>query len=187
MGGTHRLRSASLPLPTFREAAERYIKAHSPRWRHGKTATNWQGSLEMYTYPVFGDTLIDRIARGDVLDALEPIWTTKPAIARKLRQRIRAIFADAMARGLHRDQPCWGGHQCRTPSPAGREGSLSGSAVPGGGRSPRSRGCFGVILGLPALLPLPRADGCTQWERPGVRRGTRSTLEPLHGRSPAHA
>lgn len=85
-------------LPTFREAAQRYIKANKARWRSTKTAVNWQGSLEMYAYPVFGDTRIDRITQSDVLKALS-IWTTKPSIARKLRQRIRAVFAYAQAHG----------------------------------------------------------------------------------------
>ena len=85
-------------LPTFREAAQRYIEANKARWRSTKTAVNWQGSLEMYAYPVFGDTRIDRITQADVLKALS-IWTTKPSIARKLRQRIRAVFAYAQAHG----------------------------------------------------------------------------------------
>ncbi len=85
-------------LPTFREAAQRYIKANRARWRNPKTAINWQGSLETYAYPVFGDTRIDRIMQADVLKSLS-IWTTKPSIARKLRQRIRAVFAYAQAHG----------------------------------------------------------------------------------------
>ncbi len=85
-------------LPTFRDAAQRYIEANRARWRNSKTAINWQGSLEMYAYPVFGDTRIDRITQADVLKSLS-IWTTKPSIARKLRQRIRAVFAYAQAHG----------------------------------------------------------------------------------------
>ena len=86
-------------LPTFRQAAERYIKANRARWRNPKTAINWRGSLEMYAYPVFGDRRVDRIAQADVLTALS-IWTTKPSIARKLRQRLRAVFAWAQAFGF---------------------------------------------------------------------------------------
>ena len=85
-------------LPTFRDTAQRYIEANAPRWRNPKTSINWQGSMEMYAYPVFGDTRIDRITQADVLKALS-IWTTKPSIARKLRQRIRAVFAYAQAHG----------------------------------------------------------------------------------------
>ena len=86
-------------VPSFREVAGRYIKANAARWLHHKTAINWAGCLSQYAYPVFGDIRVDRIERGDVLAVLDPIWTVKPAIARKLRQRIRSIFADAMARG----------------------------------------------------------------------------------------
>jgi integrase len=86
-------------LPTFREAAERYVTANRPRWRNSKTAVNWLGSLSMYTYPNFGDTRVDRITRADVVAALEPIWTIKPSMARKLRQRVRAVFAYAQAHG----------------------------------------------------------------------------------------
>ena len=53
----------------------------------------------MYTYPNFGDTRVDRITRADVLAALEPIWTIKPSMARKLRQRVRAVFAYTQAHG----------------------------------------------------------------------------------------
>ena len=86
-------------VPTFKDAAVKYIKQNAGRWRHDKTAINWAGCLSQYAYPVFGDLRVDRIERSDVLAVLDPVWTTKPAIARKLRQRIRAVFADAMARG----------------------------------------------------------------------------------------
>ncbi len=89
-----------IEVPTFREASERTISANRPRWRHGKTATNWKGSLETYAFPVFGETRVSLVGRGDVLAVLEPIWTTKPATARKLRQRIRMIFSWAMAHGF---------------------------------------------------------------------------------------
>ena len=86
-------------VPTFREVAERTIEANGPRWRHPKTAANWKASLERYAFPIFGAVRVDRVKRSDVLTVLVPIWATKPAIARKLRQRIRAVMALAMAHG----------------------------------------------------------------------------------------
>ena len=86
-------------LPTFREAAEQYVSDNALRWKNPKEAVNWRGCLHTYAYPVFGSTRIDRITRADVLDVLLRIWLTKPSIARKLRQRVRAIFAAAMAFG----------------------------------------------------------------------------------------
>ena len=84
-------------LPTFQDMAEEYIDENAATWKHGKTATNWRGCLSTYAYPAFGTTRIDRITRSDVLSVLKPIWTTKPSIAKKLRQRIRTVFAAAMA------------------------------------------------------------------------------------------
>ena len=86
-------------VPTFRVAAEATIAANAPRWRNGKTATNWRGQMATYTYPVFGDVRVDRVERADVLTVLSPVWTLKPSAAKKLRQRIKAVFGWAMAHG----------------------------------------------------------------------------------------
>ena len=86
-------------IPTFREAAEQYVKDNAGRWKRAKQADDWRGCLSIYAYPGFGSTRIDRISRADVLSVLRPVWTTKPALARKLRQRIRSVFAAAMAVG----------------------------------------------------------------------------------------
>ncbi len=84
-------------LPTFQEVAEAYIADNAGRWKTLKQAINWHGSLSTYAYPVFGNTRVDRITRADVLRVLQPIWTTKPSLAKKLRQRVRSIFGAAMA------------------------------------------------------------------------------------------
>ena len=47
---------------------------------------------------MFGDTPVNLIRRGEVLDVLENIWTDKPAAAKKLRQCVRAVFDYALDR-----------------------------------------------------------------------------------------
>ena len=84
-------------IPTFRDAAEQYILETSDRWKNPKEAINWRGCLATYAYPKFGNTRIDRVTRADVLNTLKPVFESKPSLARKLRQRIRQIFAAAMA------------------------------------------------------------------------------------------
>ena len=84
--------------PTFAQVAELYLKANAPTWRHPKTAHDTRRRLELYAYPVFGDTPINLIRRGDVLDVLEGLWTSKPAAAKKLRQRVRSVFDYALDR-----------------------------------------------------------------------------------------
>ena len=86
-------------VPTFREASQRALEANRPRWRNAKTADNWIATMGKYVHPVFGDRHVDRIGREDVLRVLTPIWTAKPEIGRKVRQRIRATLAWAQGHG----------------------------------------------------------------------------------------
>jgi len=85
--------------PTFRQAAERTFEANRQRWRNAKTAKNWMQGMERHAFPSLGGTRVDRIGREDVLRVLTPIWTDRPEVARKLRQRIRATLAWCEAHG----------------------------------------------------------------------------------------
>ena len=85
--------------PTFEQAAGRALQANRARWRNAKTASNWTESMAKHAYPVFGTQRVDEIGREDVLRVLTPIWTSKPELARKVRQRIRATLQWAVAHG----------------------------------------------------------------------------------------
>ena len=86
-------------VPTFEEAAARTYDANRERWRSARTEANWAASMATYAYPVFRDWPVDRIGRRDVLAVLEPTWSTKHALAVKVRGRIRATLGWAQARG----------------------------------------------------------------------------------------
>ena len=86
-------------MPTFRDAAQRTFEANRPRWRSEKVAKNWMQQLERHAFPRLGGMRVDRIGREDVLAVLTPIWTAKPEIARKLRQRIRTTLQWCQAHG----------------------------------------------------------------------------------------
>lgn len=86
-------------MPTFRQAAEKTFMANERRWRNGKHTRNWMQSLAKYAFPVIGEVRVHRISREDLLRVLGPIWVTKPATARKLRQRIRATLSWCQAHG----------------------------------------------------------------------------------------
>ena len=85
--------------PVFRDAAQAVYDANRPRWKSERHAANWWGSLEKHVFPEIGDIRVDRITQSDVLRGLTPIWTTRPEVARKTRQRIRTIMRWAMAHG----------------------------------------------------------------------------------------
>ena len=86
-------------VPTFTEASDSALEANRRRWRNAKTVDNWRATMEKYARPVFGDRRVDQIGREDVLQVLLPVWTAKPEIGRKVRQRIRATLAWAQAHG----------------------------------------------------------------------------------------
>jgi integrase len=104
--------AASATMLTFKQAAEAYIKAHRSGWSNIKHAAQWTATLETYVYPMFGDLAVSRVDVGLVLKALEPIWTTKPETATRVRGRIESILDWATARGYRQgDNPArWRGH-----------------------------------------------------------------------------
>ena len=85
--------------PTFREAADRTLEATKARWRNEKTEKIWRTVLAKRAYPAFGDKRVDAITREDVLKVVSPIWSTRPEVARRLRQFIRATLGWALAHG----------------------------------------------------------------------------------------
>ena len=84
-------------VPTFEQAAARTFEANRGRWRSSRTEANWTASMATYAYPAFGDRQVDRIGRQDVLGVLTPIWSSKHALAVKVRGRIRATLGWAQA------------------------------------------------------------------------------------------
>jgi integrase len=97
---------------TFKDAAERYIKAHRAGWKNAKHIWQWSATLQTYAYPVIGPLHVQVVDTGLVLKVLEPIWTVKPETAGRLRGRIESVLDWARVRG-YRDgeNPArWRGH-----------------------------------------------------------------------------
>ncbi|NYH95940.1 integrase [Novosphingobium marinum] len=84
--------------PSFREAAEACHKALGRGWteRHRDA---FLSTLRLHAFPKIGKLRIDSIEEKDILTVLSPIWTTKPAAARKIRQRIGAVLDFAKGSG----------------------------------------------------------------------------------------
>ena len=85
-------------VPTFAEAADAVYALNAPTWapHHAKI---WRQSVDKHALPRLGALRVDRIARADVLAALEPLWAAAPNQARRVRQRIRAVLKWAQAYG----------------------------------------------------------------------------------------
>jgi integrase len=97
---------------TFRECAESYIASHRAGWRNGKHAAQWEATLATYAEPVVGALPMQAIDTALVLKVLEPIWTTKPETAGRVRGRVESILDWAKVRGYREgENPArWRGH-----------------------------------------------------------------------------
>ncbi|MDH3660324.1 MAG: integrase arm-type DNA-binding domain-containing protein [Alphaproteobacteria bacterium] len=78
--------------PTFAEAAHKVFDEHNTAWKNPKHRQQWINTMETYAFPVIGDQRVDEIGSDGVLEVLQPIWLTKPETARRVRQRMRAVF-----------------------------------------------------------------------------------------------
>lgn len=81
---------------TFRDAAKATHAAKADGWAD-KTAEAFLSSLADHAYPVLGDLLVEHIEAADIARALKPIWTSKPAMAVKVRHRIGVVLSFAKA------------------------------------------------------------------------------------------
>ncbi len=84
---------------TFADAAEAYITGHEAAWRSPKSAPQWRASLKTYAAPIIGRLPVADVATGDVLKVLRPIWQVKPETAVRVRGRLEAVLAAAIAQG----------------------------------------------------------------------------------------
>ena len=93
-------------VPTLREAADKVIALHAANWKDGgKSAAQWQASLDAYAMPRLGSRPVDRITTVDVMAVVMPIWNEKRETARRVRQRLNAVMKWAVAQGYRDDNP----------------------------------------------------------------------------------
>ena len=83
---------AARPRMSFEQAALACIEAKKPQWTNQKHAAQWTNTLTTYLFPVFGKKAAEAVTVDDVLEALAPIWTSKPETASRVRQRAETVF-----------------------------------------------------------------------------------------------
>lgn len=55
--------------------------------------------MDAYVFPTIGKRPIAEITAAEVIDILKPIWNDKPETAKRVLQRMRAVFEAAIVRG----------------------------------------------------------------------------------------
>jgi len=96
---------------TFGAVAGTYIASHKAGWRNGKHAAQWETTLKTHAAPIMS-LPVQSIDTALVLKVLEPIWTTRPETASRLRGRIESVLDFAKVRDFRDgENPArWRGH-----------------------------------------------------------------------------
>jgi len=85
------------PPPSFKDAAIAAHKALAPTWSD-KTGDAFLASLQEHAFPSLGRKRVDEVDADDIATTLKAIWTTKPGMGRKVRQRIGKVLDFAKAK-----------------------------------------------------------------------------------------
>jgi integrase len=97
---------------TFAQVTERYVTAQEAGWRSMQHRAVWRASMAQHVLPILAPLPVQAIDTSLVLKVLEPLWTTIPETASRLRGRIESVLSYATARGW-REGPnpaLWRGH-----------------------------------------------------------------------------
>lgn len=102
---------------TFEEAAKRVHASLLPTWRSAKHEGLWLAAVERYAFPQLGKRQMTTIGTADLLQVLSPIWTEKHDTAKRVKQRLAAIFDWAKGAGHYPHENPVNGLKKALPSP----------------------------------------------------------------------
>ena len=90
----------------FSYVADLLIKSRAVRWTNDKSEAQWRSSLAAYAYPTLDSKPLADLGKDEVIAVLQPYWTEKTETMSRVRQRMRAVFDYARARGWYeKDNP----------------------------------------------------------------------------------
>lgn len=94
---------------TYRQAFDDYYATKKKELTNGSHVREWQSCMERYVFPKIGERPVGEVRAGEVVDILRPIWDTKAETARRVLQRVTAVFdAEIVLENRERANPCTG-------------------------------------------------------------------------------
>ena len=98
-------RNTKRSAPTVAQILDALIARGSATWRNAeRTARDWRNSLTKHA-PAILRRRVDAVSSRHCISALTPLWNTKRETARKVKQRLSAVFKLAVAEGHREDNP----------------------------------------------------------------------------------
>jgi len=94
---------------TFRQAFDAFFELKKPTLANEKHAAQWKSTVAAHVFPVIGNRPVADITADEIIQVLKPIWHRVPETAKRVLQRIEAVFKSAILRGTReRASPCIG-------------------------------------------------------------------------------
>jgi integrase len=90
---------------TLELMCRRHHDSHKHLWRNPKHADQWISSLENHIFPKLGERPIGSVTALDLLLVLQPLNATHHETAKRIRQRLEAVWADAIVARLTDSNP----------------------------------------------------------------------------------
>ena len=87
--------------PTFAEAGERVVALRRPSWKGVETEKKWRRALAAFP----GEKPVGKISRRDILDAVSPVWNSKPSVGKTRLDVARAVMQWAISADYRGDDP----------------------------------------------------------------------------------
>jgi len=95
--------------PTFADCWRTYWAVKEPQLSNGKHRDQWVMTMKTYALPHIGQRPVADVRPSEIIDMLNPIWHTKEETARRVLQRVNAVFMSAITRELReKANPCTG-------------------------------------------------------------------------------
>ncbi len=95
--------------PTFAECWRAFWRTKEPQLSNGKHRDQWVATMDTYVLPQIGARPIADIKPGEIIELLRPLWQAKEETARRVLQRVDAVFVSAITRELRdKASPCTG-------------------------------------------------------------------------------
>ena len=91
--------AAAVRGSTFADAAEEFLRHKLPTLSNAKHRDQWVSTLDTYVLPFIGARPVGEVETSEIIDVLAPIWHEKGETARRILQRIEAVFETSIALG----------------------------------------------------------------------------------------
>ena len=102
-------RREALAAMTFRDMFKITLAQREKQLSNAKHLQQWTSTMDAYVYPTIGNVPVGDVTTTQVLKVLSPIWFSKPETARRILQRMEAVFKSAIVRGARKTaSPCIG-------------------------------------------------------------------------------